>query len=310
MSSENKNKDSNKPVDFIARGLKEPSPLGSTVFVGLRALDPVLQYGILKYGYGQQLLHKLGLQTLPAGLPTNTGVALIDKLGLSPYRLILVSMATGSAVKQIWWLLAVSQEKFPPSSAVAVSAFNTIVNSLNNVLFTLTLTSASLSGSETFPQPPLVFGATLYISGMLIEIISEAQRAAFKARPENRGKPYTGGLWKHARHINYGGYALWRAGYAIAAGGWIWGSVIFGWHFYDFSQRGIPALNEYCAKRVRPPEPLLTQNCTLTASSMGQTGKTSKGRLLTSCYPTSGRLLSVWQEKMPHSCFPSSVTFW
>jgi protein-S-isoprenylcysteine O-methyltransferase Ste14 len=239
-----------KQMDLIDRGVKEPSPIGSTVFVGLRALDPLLQYGILKHGYGQRLLHGLGLETLPAGLPTNTGVALIDKLGLSPYRLILLGMSAGSAAKQIYWLLGTSQEMFPPGAAVTVSAYNAIVNSINSLLFTTTLASASLSGSETFPQPPLVVGATLYIVGILVEAIAETQRAAFKRKPENKGKPYTGGLWKFARHINYGGYTLWRAGYATAAGGWIWGAMMFAWQFYDFSQRAVPVLNDYCEKRV------------------------------------------------------------
>ncbi|EEB94925.1 hypothetical protein MPER_06187, partial [Moniliophthora perniciosa FA553] len=43
------------------------------------------------------------------------------------------------------------------------------------------------------------------------------QRKRFKDDVRNVGKPYTGGLFGLARHINYGGYMLWRTGFAIAA---------------------------------------------------------------------------------------------
>ena len=257
---------------FIARGVKEPSPLGTTVFVGLRALDPLLQYGILKHGYGQRLLNKIGLETLPAGLATDTGIALIDGLGLSPYRLILLSMAAGSALKHIWWLLAISQEKFQPGTAVTVATFNATVNALNNTLFTLVLTSASLSGAEEFPQTPLLAGLLLYVVGMLTEITSEAQRARFKAKPENKGKPCTTGLWKDARHINYTGYMLWRSGFALASGGWFWGAVVFAFHMYDFSQRAVPELNDYCQQRVSVTW-FRRGNCSKLTISFSQYGK-------------------------------------
>src|SRR5579871_1187410 len=157
-----------KPVDFIKRGIKEPSPFGTTVFIGLRSLDPVLQYGILARGWGSSFLHKIGLSTLPAGLPTNTGTV-IDKLGLSPYRLILLAMATGSSLKQIYWLVGMSEEKFDPGAAIAVAGYNTAFNTLNHLLFTTTAFSASLSGNETFPQTPLIVGSIMYVVGILTE---------------------------------------------------------------------------------------------------------------------------------------------
>ncbi|KAK3079938.1 hypothetical protein LTS18_003551, partial [Coniosporium uncinatum] len=70
-----------KPMDLIARGVKRPTPVGSTIFVGLRILDPLLQYQILRHGWGTSALQKAGLEILPAGLPTATGT-LIDAIGL------------------------------------------------------------------------------------------------------------------------------------------------------------------------------------------------------------------------------------
>ena len=238
-----------KQVDFVQRGVKEPSPLGTTVYFGLRSLDPLLQYGILARGWGSSLLHKIGFSTLPAGLPTNTGT-IIDKLGLSPYRLILLAMATGSCLKQIYWLVGTSEEKFGPGAAVAVAGYNMTFNTLNHLLFTTTAFSASLSGNETFPQTPLIVGSIMYVVGILTEAVAEYQRMRFKRNPKNKGKPYTGGLWQYARHINYTGYSLWRAGYSLAAGGWIWGAAAFAWQYTDFVMRAVPVLNEYCEKKV------------------------------------------------------------
>jgi len=254
MSSSDSKNDPAKPEgkdprDLINRGIKEPSPLGTTVFVGLRSLDPVIQYGILARGWGSSLLHRIGLSTLSAGLPTNTGT-IIDKLNLSPYRLILLAMATGSSLKQIYWLVGISEYRFDVGPALMVVGYNTVFNSLNNLLFTTTAFSASLSGNETFPQTPLIVGSIMFVVGILTEAIAEYQRMRFKMDPKNKGKPYTGGLWQYARHINYTGYSLWRAGYSLAAGGWIWGAAAFAWQYTDFVMRAVPVLNDYCEKRV------------------------------------------------------------
>lgn len=237
----------NKKQDLISRGQKSPTLLGRALFVGLRALDPFFQYSILAHGVGTSVLHKVGLTTIPPGLPTQTGISLIDGLQLSSYRLILLSMAVGSMVKQNIWVTAISGEPMPIPTALIVSIFNTIFNSVNSYLFICTQTSASISGNASLT--PLVVGSAMYTVGTLTELISEIQRARFKKDPKNAGKPYTGGLWSLARHINYGAFTVWRAGYAIASGGWTWGLVTGAFFFYDFVTRGVPVLDEYCTKR-------------------------------------------------------------
>jgi len=237
-----------KPFDLINRGVKRPTPIGTTLFVGLRALDPLLQYGILAHGIGSSLLSTLGITQLPAGLATNTGT-LIDKLGLSPYRLIILAMAAGSSIKQIYWILGTSEEEFPPGAALSVVAYNTIFNSINSLAFTTTLASASLSSNETFPQTPLLVGCALYIAGIFTEAIAETQRRNFKQDPKNKGKVYSGGLWSIARHINYTGYSLWRAGYTLACSGWGAGAFVVSFLLADFNFRAIKVLDEYCAPK-------------------------------------------------------------
>jgi protein-S-isoprenylcysteine O-methyltransferase Ste14 len=233
--------------DFIARGSSTPTPAGTTAFVVARAIEPALQWAILGRGLGTPLLHSLGLRTLPAGLPGHTGVAVIDALGLSPYRLVLFGMAVGAAVKQNIWVTALSGEPMPVKAALAVGTFNAVFNSINSYAFLVGATSASTESD--FPQPALMIGSGLYVVGILAELVSEVQRKRFKSDPKNKGKAYTGGLWQYARHINYGGYTLWRVGYAIAGGGYVLGALVGAFFLTDFATRAVPALDEYCEKR-------------------------------------------------------------
>jgi protein-S-isoprenylcysteine O-methyltransferase Ste14 len=207
-----------KSKDLIARGDYTPTPAGKATFFFLRGIEPFLQYSILAHGLGTSLIHRVGLRTLPPGLPAHTGISLIDGLGLSPYRLILLGMAVGAAVKQNIWLVALSGEPMPVNGAIAVGMFNAVFNTLSTFAFLLTATSASIE--TDFPQPSLLIGSSLYVIGITTELIAEIQRKRFKSDPKNKGKAYTGGLWSFARHINYGGYTLWRAGYAMVGGGY------------------------------------------------------------------------------------------
>ncbi|KAF1848027.1 uncharacterized protein K460DRAFT_307839 [Cucurbitaria berberidis CBS 394.84] len=251
MSAEGNTQDprseASKKRDLIARGDHTPTPAGKVTFFILRGLEPFLQYSTLAHGLGTSAFHRLGLRTLPPGPPSHTGIALIDGLGLSPYRLVLLGMSIGAAVKQNIWVSALSGEPMPVGGAVAVGAFNAFFNSVSTYAFLLTATSASTRSN--FPQPALIIGSSLYVVGILTELMAEIQRKRFKSDPRNKGKAYTGGLWQFARHINYGGYTLWRAGYAMAGGGFMLGAVVGAFFLTDFAARAVPILNEYCEIR-------------------------------------------------------------
>lgn len=65
--------------------------------------------------------------------------------------------------------------------------------------------------------------ALLTVYGVLWESIGDAQLAAFKADPANRGRVMDRGLWRYSRHPNYFGeccvwWGFWL--FAVAAGGW------------------------------------------------------------------------------------------
>lgn len=81
---------------------------------------------------------------------------------------------------------------------------------------------ASVTGSRTLN---LIDGlaAVLVLFGILFESIADAQLAAFKSRPDSRGRVMNNGLWRYTRHPNYfGEFCVWWGFYlfAIAAGGW------------------------------------------------------------------------------------------
>lgn len=248
--------------DLIARGVKRPSPAGTATFIGLRALDPLLQYGILVHGLGTGVLARLGVSTLSLSATafTRTGFRIADQSGLPLEPLIVLSMAVGSAAKQIFWLTCVSQEEFPTKSAVIVSAYNSLCNSANSLLLLTTATSAALwTRPFTVPVPgtrarlsiPVALGTLMYTVGILLETASEVQRKTFKDKPEHKGKLCREGLWAVVRHVNYAGYTLWRGGYALATGGWVAGLAIVTFQVQSFVHNGIPSLDYYMSRRYK-----------------------------------------------------------
>ena len=249
-----------KKFDLIDRGEKGTSYAGLATFVGLRLADPFLQYNILKNDWGSSIVNRLGGSTLPRGPAWITNTPL-DRLGLSPYRSIILGMAVGSMLKQNFHMTTIMQEEFGVGPAIGVGVFNAFFNSMNSILFVCSQTSASVNG-EHFPQTPLIVGASMYTVGLFVEWFSEVQRAAFKRDPANKGKVYTGGLFGLSRHVNYFGYTMWRSGFALAAGGWLWGSAVAAFFTYDFTTRAIPILHEYLEGRVSLIKTLHYLNCT------------------------------------------------
>ncbi len=51
-------------------------------------------------------------------------------------------------------------------------------------------------------------GLSLFIGGLVIEVVADAQMVQFKREPTNLGRPLTSGFWGHCRHPNYLGEIL------------------------------------------------------------------------------------------------------
>jgi len=53
-----------------------------------------------------------------------------------------------------------------------------------------------------------IAGALIWLLGLLVEAVADAQKAAFRAKEENRGRFVASGLWRYSRHPNYFGEML------------------------------------------------------------------------------------------------------
>jgi steroid 5-alpha reductase family enzyme len=75
-----------------------------------------------------------------------------------------------------------------------------------------------------------VLGALIWLTGFAIEVIADRQKSAFNAKPENKGKFISTGLWSWSRHPNYfGEIVLWIGVVVIAfpiLRGWQWITLI------------------------------------------------------------------------------------
>ncbi|MDD7964143.1 DUF1295 domain-containing protein [Actinomycetospora lemnae] len=67
--------------------------------------------------------------------------------------------------------------------------------------------------------PVVVAGVVVWLVGFVFETVGDAQLAAFKADPANRGRVLDTGLWRVTRHPNYFGDAcVWWGVFVVAAG--------------------------------------------------------------------------------------------
>lgn len=112
----------------------------------------------------------------------------------------------------------------------------------------------TLLGAGNAAPPGLLFwlGALLFVAGSVINTLSEILRDRWKRHPENKGKLYTGGLFRYAVHINYFGDVLWVAGFAALAGslwGWIFPVLLF--CFFKFFNA--PMLDRHMAEHYGEP---------------------------------------------------------
>lgn len=253
-----------QPFELIRRGVKKPSPAGTGLFLALRALDLPLQYQLVSGAWSVPLLGRLGLAAARPVVTTvaRTGVTAIDRLRLSRPGLVLLAMAAGAAAKQAIWVVGISLEEFRPGAAVVVAGFNTLFNSVNSLLLVAAVTSTSISGpfipvnhpklgGKFYVPVQMAVGLGLYVVGMGLELVSEVQRRRFKSKPENKGRICRKGLWGVARHINYTGYALWRTGFTLAAGGWIPGALTAAFNAWAFVTRSTVELDAYMSRKYR-----------------------------------------------------------
>ena len=99
------------------------------------------------------------------------------------------------------------------------------------VLLTAACALAIITGGNREPLGVIGYiGITVWTIGILIEIVADQQKSAFRADPANQGKFIDTGLWAWSRHPNYFGEIVLWTGMAIIAipvlEGWQWATLI------------------------------------------------------------------------------------
>jgi steroid 5-alpha reductase family enzyme len=87
-------------------------------------------------------------------------------------------------------------------------------------------------------------GIALFVIGSFVNTFAELSRKRWKARPENRGKLYTGGLFSVSMHPNYFGDLLWVSGYACVTHS-PYAALIPAFLFVFFYFYNVPKLDAY-----------------------------------------------------------------
>jgi steroid 5-alpha reductase family enzyme len=99
------------------------------------------------------------------------------------------------------------------------------------VLLTAACALAVITGGNREPLGAIGYiGVAIWAVGILIEIVADRQKSAFRADPANEGEYIDTGLWAWSRHPNYFGEIVLWTGMAIIAipvlEGWQWVTLI------------------------------------------------------------------------------------
>ncbi|WP_261134831.1 DUF1295 domain-containing protein [Bacillus sp. Marseille-Q3570] len=88
----------------------------------------------------------------------------------------------------------------------------------------------------------------IFLAGSLINTLSEVLRNQWKKDSQNKGRLYTGGLFKYAIHINYFGDVVWVIGFALLTRN-LWSALVPIGLFIMFVFFNIPEHDRYLRER-------------------------------------------------------------
>lgn len=100
----------------------------------------------------------------------------------------------------------------------------------------------------------MMLSVGIYLVGSYLNTWSELQRKWWKAKPENKGRAYTIGLFSFSRNINYFGDVVLFAAWAGATGCWwnVWVPIVMAASFHF---QHIPEKETYLSERYAPDWP-------------------------------------------------------
>ncbi len=149
--------------------------------------------------------------------------ALAARGGADPRALLLAAMVAAWALRLGAFLFARIRRqgfdrRFAEIKHDAARFFLTWT--LQGLWVSLTLACALAAVTAPVPAPlgwPAAAGAFLWAAGFGLEVVADAQKRRFRARPENADRFIATGLWARCRHPNYLGEIVLWTGVAVAA---------------------------------------------------------------------------------------------
>lgn len=94
-----------------------------------------------------------------------------------------------------------------------------LLQALFMLIISLVLVFNVMSGFTNPVNPlaliPIILGVSVWLGGFFFQSVGDRQLAIFVAKPENKGKLMTQGLWAYTRHPNYFGEVMMWWGIAI-----------------------------------------------------------------------------------------------
>lgn len=94
------------------------------------------------------------------------------------------------------------------------------------VTFSLAAGLAAMTSRPVAMDGFAYIGTAIWLVGFVIESLADYQKSRFRAKPQNKGKFITTGLWSWSRHPNYFGEIVLWAGIAVMAF-----PVLQGWQY-------------------------------------------------------------------------------
>jgi steroid 5-alpha reductase family enzyme len=106
-----------------------------------------------------------------------------------------------------------------PPGAVTAYVLRKVYLPQAGVMLVVSLPVLAAMVRDATVLPLVIAGAVLWLVGFAFEAVGDAQLAAFKADPANKGRVLDSGLWRYTRHPNYFGDAcVWWGVFVVSAG--------------------------------------------------------------------------------------------
>jgi len=152
---------------------------------------------------------------------TTTAVLLIPEIDDRAVLLLVLVVVWAARLGTFLFNRIMEQGKDDRFDEIKVSFTRFLLTWTLQGLWVTFTSAAALTAITTSTRRPLgwvaLIGLVIWAFGFVFELISDAQKSAFKANPDNKGKFIRSGLWAWSRHPNYFGEIVIWIGVAIIA---------------------------------------------------------------------------------------------